>query len=107
MEQAQDFLHCVKQNDAKIGLHLNTDKREFLSFNQEQETVFKSVNNGNIKKIDNFKYLRAWIGNMENNVKVRKALAWKSCNKLNKIWQSSLSKSSKLRTFLALVESVF
>ena len=39
-------------------------------------------------------------------MKVRKALAWKSCNKLNKIWKSSLCKSLKLRTFLTLVESV-
>ena len=60
-----------------------------------------------MKKVDNFKYLGAWIDNTENDVKVRKALAWKSCNKLNKVWQSSLSKSVKLRTFLALVESVF
>ena len=40
-------------------------------------------------------------------LKVKKALAWKSCNKLNKVWQSSLSKYLKLRTFLALVEPFF
>ena len=39
--------------------------------------------------------------------KARKALAGKSCNKLNKIWQSPLSKSLKSCTFLALVEFVF
>ena len=40
-------------------------------------------------------------------MKVRKTPAWRSCNKLNKIWQAPLSKSLKLRTFLTLVESVF
>ena len=60
-----------------------------------------------MKKVDNFKYLGAWINNTKNDVKVRKSQAWKSCNKLNKVWQSSLSKSLKLPTFLALVESVF
>ena len=57
MEQAKDFLHCVQQNAAKVGLHLNVDKTEFTSFNQEQEQVLKSVNDENIKKLDNFKYL--------------------------------------------------
>ena len=106
LEQAQDFLHCVQENAAKIGLHLNSDKTEFMSFNQVQDTVLKTVNNENIKKVDNFKYLRAWIDDTANDAKVRKALAWKSCNKLNKIWKSSLRKSLKLRTFLTLVESM-
>ena len=39
-------------------------------------------------------------------MKVRKALAWESCNKLNKLWKLSLCKSLKLQTFLLLVESV-
>ena len=78
MEEAQDFLHCVQHNAAKIGLHIHADKIEFMSFNKKQKTVLKSVNNENIKKVDNF-------------VKVGKALEWKSCNKMNKIWQSPLS----------------
>ena len=106
LEQAQDFLHRVQENAAKIGLHLNSDKIEFVSFNQAQDSVLKTVNNENIKKVDNFKYLGAWIDDTANDVKVRKALAWKACNKLNKIWKSSLCKSLKLRTFLTLVESV-
>ena len=83
---------------------LNADKTEFMSFNQAQETVLKSANNENIKKVDNFIYLGASIDNKVNDVKVKKALAWKSCNKLNKNWQSSLSKPLKLHTFLALIE---
>ena len=43
---------------------------------------------------------------MENGAKFRETLAWKSCNKLNKIRQLSLSKSIKLPTFLALAECV-
>ena len=77
-----------------------------MSFNQAQDSVLKTVNNENIKKVDNFKYLGAWIDDTANDVKVRKALASKACNKLNKIWKSSLCKSLKLRTFLTLVESV-
>ena len=106
LEQAQDFLHCVQENAAMIGLHPNSDKTEFMSFNQVQDTVLKTVNNENIKKVDNFKYLGPWIDDTANDVKVRKALAWKSCNILNKIWKWSLCKSLKLRIFLTLVGSV-
>ena len=93
LEQAQDFLHRVQENAAKIGLHLNSDKTEFMSFNQAQDSVLKTVNNENNKKVDNFKYLGAWIDDTANDVKVRKALAWKACNKSNKIWKSSLCRS--------------
>ena len=106
LEQTQGFLHRVQENAVKTGLHLNSDKTEFMGFNQVQDTALKTVNNENIKKVDNFKYLGAWIDDTANDVKVRKALAWKSCNKLNKIWKSSLWKSLKLRTFLTLVQSV-
>ena len=41
-----------------------------MSFNQEQDTGLKSVNNENIMKVDNFKYLEAWIDTTENDVKV-------------------------------------
>ena len=85
LEQAQDFLHCVQENAAKIGLHLNSDKTEFMTFNEVQDTILKTVNNENIKKIDSFKYLGAWIDDTANDVKVRKALTWNSCNKLNEI----------------------
>ena len=63
-----------------------------MSFNQVQDTVLKTVNNENINKVDNFKYLGAWIDHTANDVKVRKTLAWKYCNKLHKIWNSSLCK---------------
>ena len=54
LEQAQDFLHRVQENATKTGLHLNSDKTEFMSFNQVQDIVLKTVNNENIKKADNF-----------------------------------------------------
>ena len=99
LEQAQDFLHCVQENAAKIGLYLNSDKTEFMSFNQVQGTVLKTINNENIKKVDNFKYLGAWLDDTTNEMKVRKVVALKSCNKLNKIRKLSPCKSLKLSTF--------
>ena len=51
LEQAQDFLHHVQENAAKIGLHLNSDKTEFMSLSQLQDNVLKTVNNENILNI--------------------------------------------------------
>ena len=35
------ILHRVQENAAKIGLHLHSDKTEFMSFNQVEDTVLK------------------------------------------------------------------
>ena len=33
LEQTQGFLHRVQENAVKTGLHLNSDKTEFMGFN--------------------------------------------------------------------------
>ena len=43
LQQAQNFPHRVQENAAKLGLC--SDKTEFMSFNQVQDTVLKTVNN--------------------------------------------------------------
>ena len=43
LQQAQNFPHRVQENAAKLGLY--SDKTEFMSFNQVQDTVLKTVNN--------------------------------------------------------------
>ena len=40
-------------------------------------------------------------------MKTRRAQAWIACNKLTKIWKSSLNKKLKLKLFVAAVESIF
>ena len=59
LEHAQDYLYHVEENAAKIGLHLNSDKTEFMSLNQVQDAVLKTANNEYIKKVGNFRYLGA------------------------------------------------
>ena len=46
------------------------------------------------------------MGSTEKDIKFRKASAWRACNKLSKIWKSSLPRAFKLRFFSATVESV-
>ena len=42
----------------------------------------------------------------EQDIKVRKALAWDAYYKLNRVWSSPLERNIKVRLFLATVESV-
>ena len=39
-------------------------------------------------------------------MKVRKALAWKACNKMQALWKSNLSATTNIRFFRAAVESI-
>ena len=50
-----------------------------------------SVKSGaQVKYVDNFKYLGSRIMDSEKDFKIRKALAWTACNKMDKIWRSNL-----------------
>ena len=53
-----------------------------------------------------FRYLGSQTESSETDIKTRKGQAWKACNKLTKIWKSSLSRAFKIRLFQAVVESV-
>ena len=44
--------------------------------------------------------------NSEKDFEIRKALAWSSCHKLKKIWKSKLSRKTKIKLFIATVESI-
>ena len=104
--QAQEFLNKLETESNKIGLHLNDDKTKFMAFNLDTHFDLKSKLGLPIKRVSNFKYLGAWLESSEKDISVRKALAWTACNKLKKIWNSSLSRKIKVRLFTATVESI-
>ncbi len=51
-------------------------------------------------------YLGSQTVSSETDIKTRKRQAWKACNKLTKIWKSSLSGAFKICLFQAVDESV-
>ena len=106
LQQAQELLQLVENEAAKVGLHVNGPKTELMSFNQEQLLCIKTIAGHIIKVVENFKYLGGRMKSTEDDIKVRKALAWSACNKLRKVWTSSLKRRIKLRLFIATVESV-
>ena len=59
-----------------------------------------------LERVEDFKYLGSYIMSTKQDIKVRKAKAWKALNGMKKIWTSNISRPVKLRLFLATVESV-
>ena len=103
--QAQELLLRVEKSVGKVGLKMNAGKTKFMSFNSDNVTITTS-NGTELDQVTDFKYLGAWMASTEKDLKKRKAAAWRACNKLAKIWKSSLPKAFKLRLFSATVESV-
>ena len=71
------------------------------------ETVLLRVAKGAIKQVTDFKYLGSWLMDSSKDFEIRKALAWKACIKLVKIWKSTaITKKVKVNLFLACIESI-
>ena len=99
------LLHSLETAASQVGLYCNEKKTEYLC-SSENFLPLSSLNGVDIKKVTNFKYLGSLINSSDSDFKTRKALAWKACNKLNKIWQSDFDNGLKLKIFKCLVEPI-
>ena len=105
-EQAQQLLTQLEVEAAKVGLHLNGKKTKVMTYNQPGPVNITTRNGDSLEIVENFKYLGSWMESTEKDFEIRKALAWSSCHKLKKIWNSTLSRRIKVKLFTATVESV-
>ena len=107
MSQAQTLLNRVETSVGKVGLKMNAAKTKFMSFNQTQVPVITTSEGIHLDKVEDFKYLGAWMNSTEKDIKTRKAAAWRACGKLSQLWKAkTLSRKLKERLFIATVESV-
>ena len=106
MEQAQEILLALETHAAKVGLHINSKKTQYMSFNQTSSEPLCTTAGNKLQKVQDFKYLGAWMASTSQDMHVRKGLAWKSINSLQKIWKSNLSRQVKINVFQTLVEPV-
>ena len=66
--QAESLLHSLEQAAGSIGLHVNADKTEYMSFNQKGDISL--LIGGSLKSVDKFTYLRSSISSTENDIKM-------------------------------------
>ena len=103
--QAQKLLDLVEQECKKTGLHLNSSKTKYIALNTPSEVELTTAD-GQLERVENFKYLGSYIMSSAQDIKVRKAKAWKALNDMSKIWTTDISRPVKARFFFATVESV-
>ena len=69
-------------------------------------TALQSANGIPLETVDDFKYLGSWVNSTNQDIRVRKAMAWKALNGMNVVWRSSLSRDLTISFFQATVESI-
>ena len=107
MDKANEFLLRVESAAASVGLHINEGKTKVMTLNMEDRSSDLQSRSGEaIEKVDDFIYLGSWIESTEREIRVRKGKAWGALHRLKDIWKSKLSKSLKIRLFIAACESV-
>lgn len=110
IEQAKDLLHSVELECISVGLKLNTGKTKAMFFNVSVQPLF-CRDGTEIKQAltdtgeQDFIYLGSWC-TKDRDIHTRKALAWKSLHKLNKVWSSNMSRDVKLQLFRATTETI-
>ena len=80
--------------------------KKIHNFSQKSASELKSLSGKTIKRVEDFKYLGAYIMDSHKDFRVRTALAWVACNKLEKIWRSNINNSIKVELFQSLVEPI-
>ena len=76
-----------------------------MAYKQPDNITTQTATEEPLKEVQNFKYLGGWVASIEQDFKIRKALAWSACNKMKKIWKSNMNRKIKVQLFRATVES--
>ena len=99
------MLTQVEKSAKRVGLSMNTGKTKYMSYNTNQQFEIKAIEGSNLKRVEDFKYLRAWIDSSAKDLKIRKALAWSTCHLIRNIWKSTLIRKLNIRLIHTAVES--
>ena len=110
VEQAAELVHTVERECKKVGLRLNSGKTKAMYFNVDvaplsnidDEPICQALTE--IGEQD-FKYLGLWCSKARD-INTRKALAWCSLHKMDKIWKSQFDEKLKIMLFRATTESI-
>ena len=104
------LLRNVELECISVGLRLNAGKTKAMFYNTNIQPLH-SIDGTEIKQAltetgdQDFVYLGSWC-TQDRDIRTRKALAWKSLHKLNKVWSSKLSKRIKIQLFRATTETI-
>ena len=99
--QAESLLHSLERATGDISLEVNADKTEYMCFNQRGD--ISTLNDGSLKLVDKFTYLRSSVSSTENDINTQLGKAWTAHDRLSVIWKSHLTDKIKRSFFQAAV----
>ena len=91
------LLHSLEKAAGDIGLHVNADKTEYISFDQKGD--ISSRIDGSLKLADKLTYPGSSISSTENDISMQPAKAWSAVDRLSIIWKSDVSDKIKRNSF--------
>ena len=92
-------------NAKKVGLGLNDPKTKYLAYNIDdhpplvRHSPLVTCDGTALEQKEDFKYLGSWVDESQKDIRVRKGLAWKALNDMNRIWKSSMNPGLKKKLF--------
>ena len=87
--QSETLLHCLERTAAGIGLHVNADKTEYISYNQSGD--ISTLNGSSLKLVDNFTYIVSSVSLNEKDINTPLAKVGTAIDSLSVIWKSYLT----------------
>ena len=107
IEDAKCLLSLVIKTAKEVGLSINGDKTDYMSYNTPSPTndtilAYEKP----LKKVNDLEYLGSWVDNSEKAMKMRKAQAYAAIRKLENKWKSDLPRKLKINFFRSTVESI-
>ena len=91
--KAESLLHSLERTAGGIGLHVNSDKTEYMCFNQRDDV--STLNGRYLKLRDKFTYLGNIVSSTENNINTN----LRRYGQLLGIWKSNQSDKIKRSFF--------
>ena len=79
LAQAESLLHSLEWTEGGIGLHVNTDKTEYMPFNQR--AAIYTLKSGPLKLVDKSIYQESSVSSTKTDINTRLAKAWAAINR--------------------------
>ena len=87
--QAEYLLQSLEQAVGSIGLHMNTNRSEYMYF--KQKGAISTLSGRLLKLVDQFTYLSSNISSTESDVNICILTVWNIIDRLSIIWKSDLT----------------
>ena len=106
IKELEEMLRRVELSAKCIGLSMNTGNTKYMPYNNNQHVDIKIMDGTYLKRVENIKYLGAWVIAAKKMSKSEKRkLGTTTCHLMRNICNSKLSRKFKIRLMIATVES--